>query len=115
MSDQTPEPALDRHEALSRVGGDIELLREIALLFMDECPRALAEIQGAIEQGDALKLENTAHSLKGSVANFGARAAVEAAFRLEQMGRAGALGESKEALLALRAALAQVSAELSTL
>lgn len=115
MSDQTSASALDRQEALSRVGGDIELLREIAVLFMDECPRALAEMQDAIERGDAVKLESAAHALKGSVGNFGARAAVEAAFRLEQMGRAGELGDAKEVLRGLQTALAALSTELARL
>src|ERR1700685_1049069 len=101
MSSSLPQPALDRQLALARVGGDLELLREIAALFLDECPRALLEIHQALEREDSSKLENAAHSLKGSVANFGASAAVAAAFRLEQMGRAQQLGDAPEALLAL--------------
>src|ERR1700680_2673590 len=115
MNAQTPENALDRELALSRVGGDKELLREIAVLFIEECPRAFAEIQEAIVCRDAAKLENAAHALKGSVANFGARDAVEAAFRLEQMGRAGKLSESAEALGALEHALLTVCTELTAL
>jgi HPt (histidine-containing phosphotransfer) domain-containing protein len=115
MSSSLPEPSLDRELALSRVGGDLELLREIAALFLDECPRALLEIHQAIAGGDAGKLENAAHSLKGSVANFGASTAVAAAFRLEQMGRARELIEAPEALRALEQALSVVCAELGAL
>jgi HPt (histidine-containing phosphotransfer) domain-containing protein len=96
------------------VGGDVDLLREIAALFIDDCPRALAELRQAVEQRDASKLENAAHALKGSVANFGAQVAVDAAFRLEQMGRAGELSESSAALDALEHALSTVCAELAT-
>lgn len=115
MSSSLPEPSLDRPLALSRVGGDLELLREIAVLFLDECPRALLEIHQAVTGEDAVKLENAAHSLKGSVANFGASAAVAAAFRLEQMGRAQQLVEAPEALRALEQALSVVCAELAAL
>ncbi len=115
MSSSVPEPSLDRQLALSRVGGDVELLREIAVLFLDECPRALLEIQQAVAGEDAAKLENAAHSLKGSVANFGASAAVVAAFRLEQMGRAQQLVEAPQALRALEQALSIVCAELASL
>jgi HPt (histidine-containing phosphotransfer) domain-containing protein len=115
MSSSLPEPSLDRPLALSRVGGDVELLREIAALFLEECPRALLEIHQAVAGGDATKLENAAHSLKGSVANFGASAAVAAAFRLEQMGRAQQLLEAPEALRALEQALSVVCAELAAL
>ncbi len=115
MSAQTPENALDRQLALSRVGGDQQLLREIAVLFMEECPRAFAEIQDAVVCRDAAKLENAAHALKGSVANFGARDAVEAAFRLEQMGRANEMSEADGMLHQLECALAVVCTELATL
>jgi two-component system, sensor histidine kinase and response regulator len=115
MSSPLPEPALDRQLALSRVGGDLELLREIAVLFLDECPRALLDIHQALERQDAAKLENAAHSLKGSVANFGASAAVAAAFRLEQMGRVQQLVEAPEAFRALEQALAVVCTELNAL
>ena len=101
--------------ALARVGGDEELLHEIAVLFLHECPRALLEIHQAVAGEDAAKLENAAHSLKGSVANFGASTAVEAAFRLEQMGRARQLAEAPEVLRALEQALAIVCAELNAL
>ncbi len=115
MNSQAPENVLDLQLALARVGGDKELLREIAVLFIEECPRALAEIQEAVAAGDAAKLENTAHALKGSVANFGARNAVEAAFRLEQMGRANEMSEAEGMFRKLESALSAVCAELGTL
>jgi two-component system sensor histidine kinase/response regulator len=115
MSDQVPESVLNRPLALSRVGGDTELLREIAVIFIDDCPRALAELREALANADARNLENAAHALKGSVANFGAETAVDAAFRLEQMGRSGRLDEAPETLRALESALALVCAELAAL
>jgi two-component system sensor histidine kinase/response regulator len=115
MNAQVPENALDRQLALARVGGDLELLREIAVLFIEECPRAFAEIQDAIARGDAAKLENAAHALKGSVANFGARDAVEAAFRLEQMGRTKDMSDAGQMVRRLESALSAVCAELGAL
>jgi len=81
--------ALDRDVALLRVGGDEDLLKEIAAIFLSDYPKVLVEIQAAIANHDAKRLEASAHGLKGSVANFGAQDVVDAAFRLEQMGRAG--------------------------
>jgi two-component system sensor histidine kinase/response regulator len=115
MNAQAPENALDLQLALSRVGGDKQLLREIAVLFIEECPRAVEQIQQAVARGDAAKLENAAHALKGSVANFGARNAVEAAFRLEQMGRVNEMSEAEGMLRNLEGALSAVCAELATL
>ncbi len=73
--------------ALERLGGDEELLREVARLFLDEYPGLLVEIRDAVAVRDADALQRAAHSLKGSVSNFGADAAYHAAFVLEMMGR----------------------------
>jgi hypothetical protein len=43
------EPLLDREMALSRAGGDIGLLREIAMLFLDNHAKWVAEIREAAE------------------------------------------------------------------
>ena len=115
MNTQVPESVLDLQLALARVGGDEQLLREIAVLFIEECPRAVAEIQKAIAAGDPAKLENAAHALKGSVSNFGARDAVETAFRLEQMGRANQMTDAGGMLPALESALSAVCTELASL
>jgi len=115
MNAQAPENVLDLELALARVGGDKQLLREIAVLFIEECPRAFAEVRKAVAAGDAAKLENAAHALKGSVSNFGARDAVAAAFHLEQMGRANQMTEAEGMLLKLESALSAVCAELATL
>jgi HPt (histidine-containing phosphotransfer) domain-containing protein len=112
MNGQLQEHILDRATALARVGGDIDLLREIAALFLDEYPRALEDLHAALASGDAKMLENTAHSLKGSVANFYARPAVDAAFQLEQMGRAQKLDQAAPVLTVLEQALTTLQAEL---
>lgn len=115
MSEQLQDQVLDRAAALARVGGDLELLKEIAALFLDEYPRALDEIHKALASGDSRALEHAAHGLKGSVANFGARAAVDAAFELEQFGKAGKLDQVAPALISLERALAGLHAELSSI
>jgi len=104
--------SLDLSVALARVGGDMELLREIAQIFLDQCPDALGEIREAIETGDAHALEQAAHALKGSVANFGAENACAAAYKLEAMGRTGELNGSNGALQDLEAALSRLKPEL---
>ena len=91
------------------------MLKEIAVLFLDEYPRSLDEIHKALSAGDARTLERSAHGLKGAVANFGARAAVDAAFQLEQLGRAHKLDQVPPALAALERTLACLHAELSSI
>ena len=115
MSRQLDEQLMDRATALARVGGDLELLREIAALFLDEYPRSLDDIHKALATGDAKRLEHSAHGLKGSVANFCARSAEDAAFQLEQMGRTQKLDHAPAIVVALEQALALLQAELSAL
>lgn len=110
-----PEEIFDRGVALSRVGGDAELLREIAILFLDDYPKSLNDLREAIQTGDARRVERTAHGLKGSVSNFGARPAVDAALQLETMGRAQKLVEIEHVLQTLELALAALRPELESL
>jgi two-component system, sensor histidine kinase and response regulator len=93
------QPALiDRAMILDRVGGDEDLLREITSIFLSEYPGLIEEIASAVAKWDSKQLERAAHSLKGSVANFGAQGATEAAYRLETIGRNGSLKEAPSAL-----------------
>jgi two-component system, sensor histidine kinase and response regulator len=115
MSQELQGTGMDHEVALARVGGDAELLREIADLFLDDYPNVLVELRAAAERGDAKAVERTAHSLKGSVANFGARSAVDAAFRIESMGRDRELSEVAQVLQTLEVALAELRPELEAL
>lgn len=110
-----PTLLLDRSAALERIGGDEELLREIAGLFLAEYPILLQDIRVALESGDAEALERSAHSLKGSVANFEARPAVEAALRLEAMGRNRNLDRAPTVFTELEAVLRALHPELISL
>src|SRR5947209_18634697 len=78
---------LDEALALSRVGGDSDLLREVVDLFLDDFPNTLENIRSAVAAKDPTAVEHQAHSLKGSVSTFGARRAFEAALALEKIGR----------------------------
>ena len=106
---------LDEALALSRVGGDVELLREVIDLFLDDYPSTLQKIQSAVAASDASALEQHAHSLKGSVSTFGASRAFEAAFQLEKQGRSGHLGGAQEGLIELEQALEALRPELESL
>jgi HPt (histidine-containing phosphotransfer) domain-containing protein len=107
----TPE-VLDMSQALGHVDGDEALLREVAGMFLEDCPRLLSEVREAFERGDAHGLGRAAHALKGSVGNFGARAAFEAARRLELMGKGGDLARAGEALAALEAEMERLALAL---
>jgi two-component system, sensor histidine kinase and response regulator len=104
-----PEPAaFDMAAALERVDGDAELLKELAGLFLGECPQRMAEIRQAIDQRDASKLHQAAHTLGGSVGNFGARAATLAAQRLETDGRERDWDQAEKDWTALEEAISRL-------
>ncbi|MGH7225115.1 MAG: response regulator, partial [Gemmataceae bacterium] len=92
------EGVLDRDEIHERVGGDMDLLRELIELFLTDCPRLWQNIRDALAQGDAHKLSRAAHTLKGSIGNFGAHAACEAAQQLELLAGEGDLTHAVEAV-----------------
>src|SRR5256885_8569425 len=90
-------PLLDRAAVLGRVSEDWELLRELAGIFLEECPRCLTEIRASIRHSDARELKVYAHRLAGTASHFGAQAVSAAARRLELMGSAGQLAGAAEA------------------
>lgn len=106
---------LDRALALDRVGGDEDLLREIAGLFLEDYPKLVTNIEEALASRDASGLERASHSLKGAVANFGAEPAYQAALALEKIGRSGSLTGAVEAYQTLAVSLAQLEPELLAL
>jgi signal transduction histidine kinase/CheY-like chemotaxis protein len=105
----------DRAATLERVGGDKELLGQIARLFVAECPQQMQQIREAIRGQDATALERAAHKFRGMVSNFCASSAVSAAEELEAMGRAGVLTGAPVAYEALEMALRQLTPVLAKL
>ena len=100
--------SLDHAVVLERLGGDEELLQEVAQLFLEEYPSLMSEMREAARSGDAHRLERAAHSLKGSIANFGAESAVQAALTVERIGRSGDLAGAVDAFEQLDALMRQL-------
>ena len=97
-----------------RVGEDSALAHELIDLFLAEGPGRFNAVRAAVLEKDAVALRQAAHAVKGSVANFSAASAVDAAAALEQMGRSGDLSGVDEAFVVfdrqlglLRSALAE--------
>ena len=101
-------PAVDVAAVVARLNGDRELLAEIAGLYLEDEPALLAQLEAAMEAGQAQGVRRAAHALKGSVANFAAARAQAAALALEQAGRSGNLADAPALLDTLRAELAAV-------
>jgi signal transduction histidine kinase/CheY-like chemotaxis protein len=106
---------LDAAAASEQVGGDRELLQELAQVFLEDYPNSLAGIRAAVAAGDCTGLQRAAHTLKGAVGLFGAPDAFAAALRLETMGREGVLEGAVEACATLETELLRVRQALTAL
>jgi CheY-like chemotaxis protein/HPt (histidine-containing phosphotransfer) domain-containing protein len=100
--------ALDWEAALKRVAGHEELLRQLAHLFLKEVGAWMPELRQAVTQRDAAKVRRLAHTVKGSAATFAAEATVQAALRLEGMGRDADLGGAEAAYAELEQELGRL-------
>jgi HPt (histidine-containing phosphotransfer) domain-containing protein len=82
-SQETSE-LIDRVSLLERVEGDHELLNEMIQIFKEEAPALLNAMREALQSGDTVVLERSAHSLKGAVGNLSSKTTANAALKLEQ-------------------------------
>jgi CheY-like chemotaxis protein len=94
-------------ELLARFDGDGELLKELAGIFLQECPKMLDEIREALRASDHKALERAAHTLKGSVGSFGIPGAWETAQQLESLAKSGRLSGAQEIFRDLEQQIAQ--------
>lgn len=88
-------------EALERLGGDEELLREVCQIFLQESPKLLVKLRRAIADKDAQAVMRAAHNLKGELGYLGTVGASQAAQELEDMGQKNDLVRAAETLVVL--------------
>ena len=106
---------LDEDALTAATGGDAELVAELSTLFSDEGARLMNALREALAGGDAAAVTSAAHSLKGSIASLGGRAAQAAALRLEMLGRERDVEGARAAMPELEAEFARFEAALSSL
>jgi CheY-like chemotaxis protein len=115
----TPAPhfhePIDSASALALVGGDVSLLKEMAELFLKQLPELLTILRQAVRSGDAIGIERAAHKLKGSLGNFAAQPALEAATKLEVLARGGTLSEADPAYTELEKEIDRLKFEMAEL
>ena len=85
---------------------------DVVQMFLDDTPSRLEGLLSALEAGDATGLERTAHALKSSCGNLGAKRLAKLCFEIESAGRAGDIeaarplvGRSNEEFAAVSTAL----------
>jgi CheY-like chemotaxis protein/HPt (histidine-containing phosphotransfer) domain-containing protein len=100
-------PALDLSVLESRRGPqrdeEPDKLARIVGLFIDDVPIRLEELRQAVERGEAQKVEETAHMLKGGSGYMGAGRMVEICAGIQGLGASGELSRAPELLDELEA------------
>lgn len=109
---QATEDVFNPSSAAQRLGGE-RLLRKIVLLFLDNVPNVLKEINDSIANSDSTKLERSAHSLASSLAYLSAKLASDAALSLEQMGRESDFSRATSACEQLHAEIERLKVALA--
>jgi two-component system sensor histidine kinase/response regulator len=102
-------------EALDRIGGDEELLREVCEIFLEESPKLLKKLQQAVAAGDADGVVRAAHSLKGESSYLSAGGTSRAARQLEEMGHNKDLSHARDTLAVLEREVAGLHLDLKAL
>jgi HPt (histidine-containing phosphotransfer) domain-containing protein len=91
------EPCCEIEAAIERLGGDVELFKDLVDRFLDDSAGTRRKIEMAVESRDGALLHGAAHSLKGLAASCGAVAAADALAELESLGRACEFAQVPEA------------------
>ncbi len=110
---------VDEEALLDLVDHDSDFLETLVGTFLSDCTEYMDAIRRAVEEEDADTLVREAHGLKGAVANLQARSALQAAKRMEEIGRSHdferaleALEELEDRIDRLRAALKEILRDL---
>jgi CheY-like chemotaxis protein/HPt (histidine-containing phosphotransfer) domain-containing protein len=97
---------MDEAELRRITDGNVELMCQLAQIFLEDYPGRVEEIRAAIAGSNAEALRRAAHTLKGAAGVLAARRVVEMARKLESMGReadlASALGTYEALVRALQ-------------
>ncbi|HLQ43817.1 MAG TPA: Hpt domain-containing protein, partial [Planctomycetaceae bacterium] len=104
---------IDWAAAMKTVGGDRELLVELAETFLQACPGFLNDIQQAIQTGDAPLLQRAAHLLKGTFRTLGVTHPADIAEQLELLGKSNDLEHATDLLASLKTATDSVKTLLN--
>ena len=110
------EPAatddLNPVELLERVQGDRELLAEIVQLFDDGLPAILRSLRESADRNDTAEFARAAHTLKGSVGNFGRQAAYRAVEQMEGFAKENDMAQAAATLRIVESELDRLQAAL---
>ena len=108
----TDSGVVDTAELLGKMQDDRELLAEIIQLFESSLPGIFEELRESIANGDTAGVARIAHTLKGSVGNFGRRAAYRAVEEMENFGKQKDIQQTEKAFVAVEIELKRLQTVL---
>jgi len=103
---------VDLSAALERIGGDRQLFRELALIFVEDSPALLESLRASLAERNRALAERCAHGLKGIAANVGGVGVERTAVVVEDAARAGQLEVAEIGFQPLSAELSRLIDEL---
>jgi CheY-like chemotaxis protein len=112
---ETAERVWDIDVALSRVGGDQQLLADLAKIFCEQSPKLLSALETAIDQRNLQGLKRGAHSLRSAIATFAAEHASDVAAQLEESSRPEGFEEYRATFADLRTLVGELQRDLEQL
>lgn len=74
----------DQQAALKRLGGNLELLKDMFRFFVEDAPPLLETLDASLAKGDFEEAYQAVHSLKGLASNFDAHVVTGLAKQLEE-------------------------------
>jgi len=108
-------PVEERNRILSSVEANNGFMNEFVEDYLHDVPQDLENIEHAILERDADKLERSAHGLKSVVGLFQAMIPYEIARELEGYGKTGDFVAATEKLKQLRTAINELNSLLTTM
>ena len=88
--------------------GEPDILAELAGMFLDDATHRLEDLREAAEAADTRRVRETAHALKGSSGNLGAKVVAEVCAELEVADESGDVAALPRLLERLEAELGRV-------
>ena len=107
-----PVKHLDFSKATKMFDGDMNLFKEIAILFVEDFPQKADLILEGIRKGDGAMVVQGAQNLKDSAGSLGADQIFDVSYRLEVMGVENRLPEAETLLAELTFAVSSFKAAL---
>lgn len=112
VEEPNPATCVDGTMLMARVGYDVEALRELVLLFEEDCARLLTDMTDATADEDVVTLRSKAHELKGVCMALSVTRMQTLSATLESRAKARELASVPELLTALQAEYRCVLREL---